>query len=128
MAGGWEGVTFMGSLFDGSVGDAGFFPTQSRHDVHDVLVIVMQCVHQASGHDPCVSLCGCTTVLQMGAGKTKSLRPFAWGRIWPLSSYLVGKLLRQRNVGTGRSSLRTALQLLLSLPMCVFEIMGADRY
>ena len=25
----------------------------------------------------------------MGAGKTKSLWPFAWGRIWPLSSYLV---------------------------------------
>ncbi len=39
----------MGSLFDGSVGDAGFFSnTQSRHDVHDVLVIVMQCVHHAS--------------------------------------------------------------------------------
>ncbi len=65
-----------------------------------------------------------TAFLQMEAGKTKSLWPFARGAFGHFST----TLLYQKNVGTGRSSfMRTALQLLLSLPMCVFEVMGADR-
>ena len=88
----------MGSLFDGSVGDAGGF--QHNHGMTCmtcVVIVVAMCASRF--YQVTIHVCpfvAATTVLQMEAGKTKS----------------------QKNVGTGRSSfMRTALQLLLSLPM-----------